>query len=114
VTRSPAKTELPGPPQLGPPESYFYGVWIDATEDEPCEYYDELDGARWSVRCVRKYRDGRFEAYSYASDNWRDVMPEAPIPPLADINAQEKFSAKEISKAEFETVWDQANRSTAT
>jgi hypothetical protein len=41
-------------------------------------------------------------------------MPEAPIPPLAEINAQEKFSAKEISKVEFDTVWDQANRSTAT
>jgi hypothetical protein len=114
VTRSPAKIELPGPPELGPPDSYFYGVWIDATEDEPREYYDELDADRWSIRCVRKYRDGRFEAYSYVSENWRDVMPETPIPPLADINDQEKFSAKEISKAEFEAVWDQANRSTAT
>src|ERR1043166_7129706 len=62
VTRSPAKIELPGPPELGPPDSYFYGVWIDATEDEPREYYDELDADRWSIRCVRKYRDGRFEA----------------------------------------------------
>jgi hypothetical protein len=114
VTRSPAKPELPGPPQLGPPESYFYGVWIDATEDEPREYYDELDASRWSIRCVRKYRDGRYEAYSYASDNWRDVMPEAPIPRLADIDAQENVSAKEISKAEFDVVWDQANRSPAT
>ena len=50
----------------------------------------------------------------YASDNWRDVMPETPIPPVADINVQEEFSAKEISKAEFEAVWDQANRSTTT
>lgn len=114
MMRSPAKTELPGPPQLGPPESYFYGVWIHAPEDEPREYYDELDASRWSIRCVRKYRDGRFEAYSYASDNWRDVMPETPIPPLADINAHEEFYAKEISKAEFDTVWDRANRSPAT
>jgi hypothetical protein len=41
-------------------------------------------------------------------------MPETPIPPLADINVQEELSAKEISKAEFEAVWDQANRSTTT
>jgi hypothetical protein len=112
VTRSPAKLVLPGPPELGPPDSYFYGVWIDAMEDEPLEWYDELDASRWSIRCVRKYRDGRLEAYSYSSDNWRDVMPEAPIPPLAVINQDENFSAKEISKAEFEAVWDQANRST--
>ncbi len=114
MTQSRAEIELPGPPELGPADSYFYSVWIDAPVDEPREYYDELDADRWSIRCVRKYRDGRFEAYSYASDNWRDVMPEVPMPPLADINAQEQFSAKVISKAEFETVWDQANRSTAT
>jgi hypothetical protein len=31
---------LPGPPELGPPESYFHGVWFAAKEDEPIEYYD--------------------------------------------------------------------------
>ncbi len=41
-------------------------------------------------------------------------MPEAPIPPLATINPNPQFSAKaakQISKAELETVWNQANRS---
>jgi hypothetical protein len=88
-------------------------VWIDAAEDEPVEWYDELDASRWSIRCVRKYRDGRLEAHGYANDDWRDVMPEGPIPPLAIITRDPQFSAKEISKAEFETVWNQANRSTA-
>src|SRR5262245_10182765 len=101
-------TELPKPPRLGPAHSYFHGVWIDACEDEPVEYYDELDASRWSIRCVRKYRDGRLEAFSYASDNWRDVMPEAPIPPLATINSNPQFSAREISKPEFENMWKQA------
>lgn len=105
--------QLPGPPRHGPPESYFHCVWIDAAEDEPVEWYDELDASRWSVRCVRKYRDGRLEAHSYASDDWRDVMPESPIPPFAIINHDLQSSAKEISKAEFEAVWNQANRSTA-
>jgi len=67
---------------------------------------------RWSIRCVRKYRDGRLEAHSYADENWRDVMPERPIPPLAIINQDPQFSAKEISKAEFDTVWNEANRPT--
>jgi uncharacterized protein DUF6881 len=87
-------------------------IWIEAAEDAPVYWYDELDESRWSTRCVRKYRDGRIEAHSYASGNWRDVMPEAPIPPLAIINQDPQFSVKEISKAEFETVWSQANRST--
>jgi hypothetical protein len=106
-------TEFPGPPRLGPPESYFHCVWIDA-KDDPVEWYDELDASRWSIRCVRRYRDGRLEAYSYASDNWRDVMPEGPIPQLAIINQDCQFSTKEISRTEFETVWNQVYRSTAT
>jgi hypothetical protein len=40
-------------------------------------------------------------------------MPEGPIPSLAIINHDSQFSAKEISKAEFETVWNQASRSAA-
>jgi hypothetical protein len=102
---------LPGPPQLGPPASYFFGAWITAPDDEPVEWYDELDASRWSIRCVRRYRDGSLEAYSYASPNWRDVMPEAPVPDLEMINRDPEFAAKEISRAEFEAVWDIAARS---
>jgi hypothetical protein len=100
VTRGPTRIQPPGPPRLGPPDSYFHGIWIAATENEPVEWYDELDASRWSIRCVRKYRDGRLKAYSYTTDNWQDVMPEAPIPPIADINRDSDFSAREISKAE--------------
>ena len=38
-------------------------------------------------------------------------MPEGPFPPIAEINLDPEFSAKEISKAEFEAVWGQATRS---
>jgi len=101
----------PPPPCPGPADSYFHAVWLKANEDEPVEYYDELDADRYSMRGVRKYRDGRFEACSYASENWRDVMPEGPFPPIDEINHDAEFSAKEISKAEFEAVWGLATRS---
>ena len=100
----------PPPPCFGPADSYFHAVWFNASEDEPVEYHDELDADRYSMRCVRKYRDGRLEACSYASDNWRDVMPEGPIPPIIEINRDPQFAAKEISKSEFEAAWNQANR----
>jgi len=105
-------SRLPPPPCVGPADSYFHAVWLDASGDEPVEYYDELDADRYSIRCLRKYRDGRLEACSYASDNWRDMMPEGPIPPIADINRDPQFAAKEIAKSEFETVWSEANGST--
>jgi len=49
---------LPETPELGPPASYFHGTWIGAPEEEAVEWYDELDAERWSIRCVRKFRDG--------------------------------------------------------
>jgi hypothetical protein len=103
-------TLLPGPPELGPPVSWFHGVWVTAPDDEPVEWFDELDAERWSIRCVRKLRDGSLKAYSYASPDWRHEMPEVPIPPLEEINDNPDFSAKEITKAEFEAVWEKATR----
>ena len=101
---------LPGPPKLGPPESYFHGVWFGAGEDDPIEYYDELDSSRWSIRCVRKYRDGSLEAFSYASENWRDKMSESSLPPVEVINQNPEFAAREISKDEFEAIWSRATQ----
>jgi hypothetical protein len=101
-------------PYPGTANSYFHAVWFNAEADEPVDWYDELDAKRYPLRCVRRYRDGRLEAFSYASDNWRDVMPEGPIPPVAEINSNPEFSAKEISKTEFETMWTEANRPATT
>jgi len=101
---------LPPPPCLGAPDSYFHAVWLAAEEHEPVDWYDELDAKRYPLRCIRRYRDGRLEAFSYASDNWRDVMPEGPFPPITEIKRNPEFSAREISKSEFEMMWSEANR----
>jgi hypothetical protein len=50
---------LPEAPELGPPASYFHGIWVDAPEEEAVEWYDELDALRWSIRCVRKFAMAR-------------------------------------------------------
>jgi hypothetical protein len=105
-------TLLPGPPELGPPVSWFHGVWVSAADDEPVDWYDELDAQRWSIRWVRKYRDGSLKAYSYASPNWRSEMPERPIPPVEEINENPDFLARQISRDEFQANWDEATRGT--
>jgi hypothetical protein len=69
-----------------------------------------LDASRWSIRCVRKHLDGRLDAFSYAGDNWRDEMPESPLPVVEEINQNPEFAAREISKDEFEAIWSQATR----
>ncbi|MGH1349426.1 MAG: DUF6881 domain-containing protein [Methyloligellaceae bacterium] len=96
------------PSKPGLAESWFFGTWLTASEDEPYQYYDELDNERWTIRCVRKYRDGTLIANSYDDENWRDTMPEGPIPSLKEINSNAEFIARDISKSDFETIWKKA------
>jgi hypothetical protein len=73
---------------------WFHGTWITAPDAEALDWYDELDALRWSIRCVRRFRDGSLKAYSYASPDWRNEMPELPIPPLQEINDNSDFFAR--------------------
>jgi len=95
---------LPAPPSFGPPDSY---IRVDSPPDADFEIecYGELDRYRCPIRWIKRYRDGRLRACSYAHRNWPDMMPEAPISTITEINAVSGFSAREISAAEFEAVW---------
>ena len=83
--------------------------WHTAPDDEPVWVWYELDESRWVVRCILKYVDERLEAHSYDCANWRDVMPEAPVPPVVEINRDPEFEAREVSKAEFQAMWRKAH-----
>jgi hypothetical protein len=47
-------------------------------------------------------------SFSYASADWRCQMPDQPLPPVEEINQNLDFLARAITKAEFETVWEEA------
>lgn len=96
------------PPMLGPPTNYIHAIWHNAADDEPVAYLDELDADRCSIRCIRKFVNGTTRAFSHDTPNWRDVMPEAAFPQIAEINADPQFTAREISREEFEIAWQQA------
>jgi hypothetical protein len=102
-------TDWPPPPKLGPPTHYIHVIWLAAFPDDAQEFYDELDADRWSLRCVRLYRDGSRKAFSYDSPNWRDVMPAAAIDDPEVINRDTQFRARAITHEEFEIAWDAAH-----
>lgn len=97
--------DLPGPPVIGPPASWEYFIWDEAGDDEELEWWDELDGERYSIRCVRCFRDGRAERYGLDHPHWRALMPEGQTPSLEEINEDPRFSGRAISRDEFEAVW---------
>jgi hypothetical protein len=85
--------------------TYVHVTWNAPGKGQPIGYYDEIDGDRWSIRCMREFSDGSFNTFSKTSHNWRDVMPEARIPDLAEINADPQFQARYMSRREFENLW---------
>jgi hypothetical protein len=103
-----AASEVGSTRSLYPRRLDIHVVWLAAFPDDPHEYYDELDADRWSIRCVRLYRDGSYKAFSYASPNGRDVMPEAAIDEAHVINRDTQFRARADTRQEFEAAWNAA------
>jgi hypothetical protein len=93
------------PPKLGPPVHYIHVIWLAAFPNDVHEFYDALDAERWSIRCVRVYRDRSSRRFSYKSQNWRDVMPEAAIGTTKEINRDSQFLARDMTREEFEEIW---------
>ncbi len=81
---------------------YVKYFWQYIADDTPVLIYAELDKERYSTRCVNIFsdrhmeREGEFEAY----------VSEAPYPSNDEINEMGEFKIFDISKAEFEEVWN--------
>jgi hypothetical protein len=85
--------------------TYVHVIWNAPAQVQPIGYYDEIDSDRWSIRCIREFSDGSFSTFGKTTYNWRDVMPEAPIPHLAEINEDPQFQARNIPRRAFESLW---------
>ena len=73
--------------------------------DEPTLLYSELDDERWECRKVEIFADGRT---GYADRHQESILGSVPVPSLAEITADLQFDPIEVSKEEFESVWNDA------
>jgi hypothetical protein len=87
--------------------TYVHVTWSAPGAGQPHTYIDEIDGERRSIRCIREFADGSIQAFSRTSTDWKDLMPEAALPPLDEINFDPQFKAHNISKKIFKEVWSQ-------
>jgi len=88
---------------------YIRIKWFHTYPDEPVEIYSEIEADGWEVRKIEIFRDG---SSSYASSVKRvgtSGLAEVPILSLREINSDPQFQATEISRAEFEKLWEQVN-----
>jgi hypothetical protein len=89
--------------------TYVRGDWFHDFADEPRSFYAELDDERYELRKIELFKNGKTTRAS-TEDLKRDPMALAdqPWPILEEINAHEEVHAEEISKAEFEELWNSA------
>lgn len=87
-------------------KTYFACRWHHSSEDQPVELYGELDEGRWELRKIEVYRDGRAVVLGPEDiEPGARTLAEGPIPPLEQIDADPQFEPREITREEFEAVW---------
>jgi len=84
---------------------YLCVKWNHSFPNEPVLLYSELDDARWEIRKVEIYSDGRLNFACNEKSTGSTGLSLEPIPPLFEIAADPQFEPKEITKNEFEEVW---------
>jgi hypothetical protein len=92
-----------------PPNTYLRVERHHDRADEPVVLYSELDEARYEVRKIEEYRDGRMTWASLrAGSSGTTRLGEQPTPSLRALNEVGELVATEIDRAVFESVFDQA------
>jgi hypothetical protein len=84
---------------------YIRVLWKHTHPDDPTLLYSELDEARWEVRKVEVFRDGRLGYASGTDSKGNTWLGIEPVPALSEIALDPQFEPAEIPKDEFEEIW---------
>lgn len=85
---------------------YMKAWWHHDSTDEPVLLYSELDAQRWEIRSVEVFRDGRIGYASEAESAGPTMLGQLPVPEFDEIRADPEFDVEEITREEFEAVWE--------
>jgi hypothetical protein len=84
---------------------YLKVVWHHDFPDEPVEILSEIGEDRYEARKVEVFLAGRLDWADESRRSPSTMLGEVPVPPLAEINEQEEFTAAVIPAEEFEQAW---------
>lgn len=85
---------------------YLRVQWLHSSASDPVEIYSEVDHDGWETRKVEVFRN-RTIGYASANESTSStVLSEERLPSLDEISADPEFRAQQITKEEFEKVWE--------
>ncbi len=93
---------------------YLKVKWVhnEIEKKEPVWLLSEINEDRFEVRKIEEYADGTIDFADEHACSGTTKLGIEPLPSLTEINSQTNFEAKEITKEEFEEIWNKRNSST--
>lgn len=85
---------------------YICVKWIHSNPTEPVLLCSELDPENWEVRKVEVWADGAKGFASETESFGSTQLSEEPLPSLDEIASDPQFQPSEITKEEFEALWE--------
>ncbi len=88
-------------------ENYRYidVLWESGSVKYPVRLVSELNEKRYEVRKLEFFGDNRVGFAFDGKSTEGTLLGEASVPSIENINLEDEFSGKEISKSEFERLW---------
>lgn len=84
---------------------YTRTKWTHKFPNEPVEILSEIDDRQDELRKVEIFEDGRMQAAGANFHTLNTALSLEPLPSIEEINKDTQFSCKEISRNEFERIW---------
>jgi len=85
---------------------YLRVHWSHFHPDEPIEIYSEINENGWEVRKVELFPDGSVGFASPSEGMGSTMLSLEPLPAPEEIASDPQFRPVEISREEFEKVWE--------
>lgn len=92
--------------------TYIRVKWFHPMAEEPVFLYSDIDTQRWEVRKVDVFSNGTmgYADRFHNTPGTRTMLSDEPVAELAEIAQDPQFEPTEITKEEFEEVWNKATR----
>src|SRR5438105_11139528 len=85
---------------------YLHVQWVHDHPDEPVEVYSEIKEDGWEVRKIELFPEGSVGYAAPAEGMGPTMLSVEPLPPLEEIASDPQFKPVEISREEFERLWE--------
>ena len=86
---------------------YISVTWKHSNTSDPVRLVSELDGERFEQRKLEFFADGTVDVASTKFEGARTRLGTVALPSLSEINGDPQFEGMEITKAEFDRLWEE-------